>query len=275
MQAGESPDVSVPLGHHLRFQPNRAGRAQPWYWWIRIMGRRSPGATAAQASASLEPLFQEFNAPNDQTSAEVIGVARDATYTELRGATPPTVYVSALQQVDGNANYALRVGSQDGSVLPAIRAAVREIDPALPVLNLRTQDEQIDRLHSQERLFARLSGFFGVLALALACVGLYGLMSDAVLRRTAEIGLRMALGARPVQVRRMILGESLLLVWLGVAVGMATAWGAGRLVSSMLFGVSVTDPVTDGGAAAILAAVALLPAHRASRVDPMAAFRSV
>jgi ABC-type antimicrobial peptide transport system permease subunit len=208
----------------------------------------------------------------------VVGVAADAKYTVLRGATPPTVYLSALQQVDGNANFALRLASPDAGVLAAIRAAVREVDPALPVLNLRTQDEQIDRLHAQERLFARLSGFFGLLALALACVGLYGLMSYAVLRRTAEIGLRMALGARRAQVIRMILRESLTLVGLGVAAGIATAAVTSRLVSTMLFGLSGTDPLTYGASASLLAAVALLasllPALRASRVDPMVAFRS-
>jgi predicted permease len=229
-----------------------------------------------------------FNAPNDSSQAEVVGVARDAKYTVLRGPTPPTVYVPALQQLDGNANFALRLASPDrgeqgpavtpAAVFPAIRAAVREIDPTLPVLNLRTQDEQIDRLHSQERLFARLSGFFGLLALALACVGLYGLMSYAVLRRTAEIGLRMALGARPGHVMGMVLRESLRLVCLGVAAGIAAAYGASRLVASMLFGLSPTDPVTYGSVAVILVAIALiasfLPARRASRVDPMIAFRA-
>ena len=229
-----------------------------------------------------------FNAPNDSSQAEVVGVARDAKYTVLRGPTPPTVYVPALQQLDGNANFALRVASpkpggpetaQTSAVLfPAIRAAVREIDPTLPVLNLRTQDEQIDRLHSQERLFARLSGFFGLLALTLACVGLYGLMSYAVLRRTAEIGLRMALGALPGHVLGMILRESLTLVCLGVAAGITAAFGASRLIASMLFGLSPTDPLTYGSVALLLVTVALvaslLPARRASQVDPMIAFRA-
>ena len=219
-----------------------------------------------------------FNAPNDSSRAQVVGVAADAKYTELRGATPPTVYVSALQQVDGNANFALRLASPDTAVLSAIRAAVREVDPSLPVMNLRTQDEQIDRLHAQERLFARLSGFFGLLALALASVGLHGLMSYTVLRRTAEIGLRMALGAQRAQVLRMILRESLALVCLGTAAGVVTAGAASRLVAAMLFGLSGTDPLTYAAAASLLAGVALLasllPALRASRVDPMVAFRA-
>jgi predicted permease len=223
--------------------------------------------------------------PSDQV--EIVGVAADAKYTELRGATPATIYLPALQRLDGNANFALRLaspaaGERDtvgtaAALFPAIRAAVREIDPTLPVLNLRTQDEQIDRLHSQERLFARLSGFFGLLALALACVGLYGLMSYAVLRRTAEIGLRMALGALPGHVMGMILRESLALVCLGVAAGIAAAYGASRLIASMLFELSPTDPLTYGSVAGILVTIALvasfLPARRASRVDPMIAFR--
>src|SRR4029450_2062552 len=104
--------------------------------------------------------------------------------------------------------------------------------------DLRTQDEQIDRLHGQELLFARLSGGFGGVALLLACVGLYGLMSHAVLRRTGEIGLRMALGAVPGHVLRMVLGESLVLVGLGMLAGVAGAFAVGRLVASMLFDVS-------------------------------------
>ncbi len=165
------------------------------------------------------------------------------------------------------------------SAFAAVRSAVREIDPALPVLNLRTQDEQIDRLHAQELLFARLSAIFGVLAVLLAGIGLYGLMSHAVARRTGEIGLRMALGAQPNQVLTMIVRESLRLVGLGIAVGAVTAYYAVRLVSSMMFGMSPADPVTFGVVCGVLLAVALLaaivPARRASRIDPTVALTSV
>ena len=151
------------------------------------------------------------------------------------------------------------------------------MDPALPVLNLRTQDEQIDRLNGQELLFAKLSGLFGVLALLLACVGLYGLMSHAVFRRTGEIGLRMALGALPGHVLRMILRESLVLVGLGILTGIAAAFSAGRIVASMLFDLSPADPLTYGAVAIVLTVIALLasaaPARRASRIDPIAALK--
>ena len=191
---------------------------------------------------------------------------------------PATLYFPALQQPDGNANFALRTGQDVGALSAAIRAAVREIDPTLPVLDLRTQDEQIDRLHGQELLFVRLSGFFGALALALACVGLYGLMSYQVLRRTGEIGLRMALGALPAHVLAMILRESIVLVCVGVALGLAGAAAASRLVTTMMFGLSPTDPLTYVAVALLLIAVAIaasvLPARRASRVDPMTALRA-
>lgn len=219
-----------------------------------------------------------FNAPNFTHQVEIIGVARDAKYTQLRGPSPPTIYLAALQQIDGVASFAVRTSSDPAALFAAIRTAVREIDPLLPVFDLRTQSEQIARLHGQERLFARLSGFFGLSALVLACVGLYGLMSHAVQRRTSEIGLRMALGAWPGRILHMVLRESLALVCLGVALGLVAAWGASRLVATMLFDVSPTDPVTYGAVTLLLigAAVAasLLPAWRASRIAPLSALRS-
>jgi predicted permease len=215
--------------------------------------------------------------PFNRVTVEVVGVAGDAKYTDLRNPVPPTLYVPAPQQPGGEANFALRLAAPNATIFPAIRAAVGEIDRTLPVLNLRTQDEQIDRLHAQELLFARLSGIFGLLALALACVGLYGLMSYTTVRRTGEIGLRLALGARPARVLRMMLRESLALVCLGVVCGVAAANGSSRLVATMLFGLTPTDPLTYAAAAALLIAVALLasflPALRASRLEPTEALR--
>jgi len=216
--------------------------------------------------------------PFGSFAADIVGVAGDAKYTDLRAPVPPTMYLPASQLPGGTASFALRVAVEDpAAVYSAIRAAVRDIDPTVPALDLRTQDEQIDRLHGQERLFARLSGFFGLLALALACVGLYGLMSYTVLRRTAEIGLRLALGARPSQVVRMMLRESLALVGLGLLAGIATAYSLSRLVAAMLFGLSPADPATYLATAAILGAVAVaassLPALRAARLEPTEALR--
>ncbi|MEO5959326.1 MAG: FtsX-like permease family protein, partial [Opitutaceae bacterium] len=163
-------------------------------------------------------------------------------------------------------------------VVAAIRAAVREIDPALPLTDVRTQEQQLSRVFASERLFANLCSLFGALALLLVAVGLYGLLSYTVLRRTGEIGVRMALGALPGHVLRMILRESLVLIAFGVTLGLAGAWAASRLIASRLFGLSPTDPTTYGAVALLLVAVgviaALLPARRAARIDPMIALRA-
>ena len=222
--------------------------------------------------------------PDDRV--EIVGVARDAKYTELRGPTPATIYLPASQRIDGDATFAVRAGTPGSeqrsgqglaAVANAILGAVHDIDPKLPVLNLRTQDEQIDRLHAQPLLFARLSGLFSGLAIALTCIGLYGLISYTVVRRTGEIGLRMALGARPGRVLQMILRESMVLACLGIVVGAGCAYGSGRLLAGMLFGLSPGDPVTYLVGAIILIAIAvvssLLPALRASRIQPMIALK--
>jgi ABC-type antimicrobial peptide transport system permease subunit len=159
-----------------------------------------------------------------------------------------------------------------------IRKAVAEIDPHVPVANLRTQEEQIEWTLAEERIFTCLAEFFGATALALACIGLYGLMSYGVLRRTSEIGVRVALGAMPGQVLRMILGESFRLVLVGVLLGVGGAIAAGPMLASMLYGVPPTDVVTIGASALALVGVALaaalLPARRAAKIDPMVALRA-
>ena len=205
-------------------------------------------------------------------------MTRDAKYTTVREAEPVTIYLPAAQMLEGVANYYVRTAGDPAAMAPAIRSAVREIDPALPVIDFRTQEQQIERRNSQERLFAQLSGFFGAASLILACVGLYGLMSYLVLQRTGEIGLRLALGAIPAQVLRMVLRESFTLVAVGLVVGLAVAWSVRRLVESLLFGLSAADPLTYVVVAGALITVTLLaslrPAHRAARVDPMIALRA-
>jgi predicted permease len=238
-------------------------------------------AFARQIFGDENPIGRRFIFGSTPTASaaevEIVGVARDAKYTGLRETASPTIYIPATQMPEGVANYCVRTAGNPAAIFPAIRAAVSELDPTLPVINLRTQDEQITRINSEELLFARLSGFFGFVALALACVGLYGLMSFLVLHRTGEIGLRMAVGALPAQVLRMILRESLGLVGLGVALGLPAAYGSSRFIESMLFGLSPADSLTYGSVASILIMVALLasllPARRAAQVEPMVALR--
>jgi ABC-type antimicrobial peptide transport system permease subunit len=154
---------------------------------------------------------------------------------------------------------------------------VQEIDKDLPLRDVRTQTEQIDATVMQERLFATLTSAFGILALILAAIGIYGIMAYTVARRTSEIGVRMALGARPRQVRLMVLRESGWMAIIGIAVGIGASIGLARLVRAMLYGLSPSDPTTLIGTTCLLFFIALAaaygPARRASRIDPMQALR--
>ncbi len=220
-----------------------------------------------------------FNGNEKAPDIEIVGVVADAKYVTLQDQARPAAFFPFAQIRNARfGNFALRVAGDPLALAPSVRAAVHAIDPALPLYNLRTQDEQISRLLTGERLFARLSAFFGLLAMGLAAIGLYGLMSYAVLQRTGEIGLRMALGALPAGLLRMIVLETLGLVALGIALGGAGAWALSRLVRSLLYGLTPTDPLTYVVAVVLLLVVGLLaawlPARRASRVDPMVALRT-
>ncbi len=154
---------------------------------------------------------------------------------------------------------------------------MRGIDPDLPLTNVSTQLDQIEGRFAQERLFAEACAWFGALALLLACIGLFGLMSYSVSRRTNEIGIRMALGAERLTVMRLVMSESMALVGLGLAAGLVLAFGVSRFVAALLFGVDATDPVTFVAVSFLMLAVAALasylPANRAARVDPAVALR--
>lgn len=191
---------------------------------------------------------------------------------------PPQFFLPYVQQPDaGTLVYQVRTRMQPSALFPALRNAIQSVDRDLPMIDYRTQREQINATMQIERAFAALTAGFGVLALALACVGIYGIMAYSVAQRTNEIGIRLALGAQPGQVRSMILRESTWLTSVGIIVGISAALGLTRLVKSMLYGVTPNDPVTLGAGVALLLAIALvaawIPARRAASVQPMEALR--
>ncbi len=205
---------------------------------------------------------------------EIVGVVRDAKYNSLRREIHPMMY---MPQSGSGATFEVRTAADPQALLPAIREVVAQINANLPLFDVTTESEQIDRLLFGERLIARLSGFFGLLALVLACIGLYGLLSYEVARRTREIGVRMALGAQQGDVMRLILRQGIGLALVGAIAGVGVALGVTRYLNSMLYGVSAYDPVTIIAVAALLTLVALaacyIPARKAMRVDPMVALR--
>jgi len=224
------------------------------------------------------PIGKTFCPGGSHDIYQIVGVAADAKYSDLRNQPPPTFYTLYDQEKEEpQMVYAIQTAQTPVAILPNLRAAIGEVDKDLPLRHIRTQIEQIDATMRQERLFATLTSAFGVLALILAAIGIYGIMAYTVARRTSEIGVRMALGAQPRQVRVMVLRESGAMAIVGVAAGIGTSIALARLVRSMLFGLTPTDPATLTGTACLLFAMAVLaaygPARRASRIDPIQALR--
>lgn len=171
----------------------------------------------------------------------------------------------------------VRTSSDAKGLVAALRNEVQQLDPSLPVLNTQTLSERVENSLGGERSQATLLGSGGVLALILAAIGLYGVMSYSVAQRTREIGIRMALGAGRGNVMGLVLKQGLTLVSAGVVLGLGAAFGITRLLASLLFGVSAIDPITFAGTSALLIVVALIasyvPARRATKVDPIIALR--
>lgn len=205
---------------------------------------------------------------------EIVGVVRDTKYNNLRRGIEPMMYTP---QRASRAALEVRTAADPRALLPAIRDVMAHLNTNLPLMNVTTESQQIDRLLFEERLIARLSGFFGALALALACIGLYGLLSYEVSRRTREIGIRMALGAQARDVLRMIVREGLALAAIGALIGIGASLGLMRYLNSFLFDVHANDPLTIVAVAVLLGIVAFaacwIPARRATRVDPIVALR--
>jgi predicted permease len=218
--------------------------------------------------------------PKDSGDFEIVGVVADAKYRDQRQKPQRMVFLPVMQRKDSSSYIAeleVRTSGNPTAIVAEVRNAIGNMDRSLPITNVTTLSRQVDGSLGEERNISQLCGIFGLLALGLACVGLYGVMAYTVARRTSEIGIRMALGARSTEVLWMVLREALLLVLAGVAVGLPATLAASRLMSTMLFGLSPWDPLTIAFAALVLVAVATgagyIPARRASRVSPLVALR--
>src|SRR5262245_42416526 len=213
-------------------------------------------------------------------AAEIIGVVRDAKYDNLRERDVKMIYRPWRQDathLSEESYIVARTIADPAAVAASLRLALREIDPALPILSIDSVELQLERSLTQERLIALLSSLFGLLALLLTAIGLYGILAYSVARREKEIGVRLALGASPVNVLGMVLRENLRLALIGVAIGVPLTLGATRLVAGLLFGVRTTDPMTMALAVLGLMTITLIasyfPARRAAKVDPIIALR--
>jgi macrolide transport system ATP-binding/permease protein len=199
-------------------------------------------------------LGERFQLGNTKVETTIAGIVRDFKYHHLREQTPPLVFLSSAQDPGGLPFLTVRTSTEAPEVTAEIRQAIKEVVNSLPVIAVTKLSKLVDRTLTTEDLVARLASFFGLLAVLLSCIGIYGILSYAVASRTNEIGIRLALGARPQRVRRTVLGDMLQLVSIGIAIGIVVAMASQRLVSNMLFGLKGTDPLTRAGACALMLA---------------------
>ena len=210
---------------------------------------------------------------------QVVGVVGDVKYEHIRDEAPPTVYIaySQARSISPFSTYQLRIAGDQDAIVHAIESAALTLNPDVPVVNLRTEDEIVDQVLYLERTFAMLSSAFGGLALALACVGIYGTIAYTVAQRTNEIGIRMALGAERARILKMVLRETLVVVGAGLMAGIPLVWLGTRMLTAQVYGLSPHDPLTVAVAILAISAVTVaagsVPALRASRIDPIQALR--
>jgi len=228
-----------------------------------------------------KPVGRRFGFGEKKASSEIeiVGVVGDAKYNDLRKDAPPTVYVPSLQDLKslGPTHFEVRTAGDPMQMASALRKVAKDLDPNLALFEVRSEVDQIEMALFQERLFARLTSFFGLLAALLGCVGVYGIMAFSTTARTREIGIRMALGAARGKILGMVLRETLVLVAIGIAIGILAAVAASRLIATLLYRLRPTDPLTIAVAGLLMVIAAALagyiPARRASRVDPTVALR--
>jgi putative ABC transport system permease protein len=226
-----------------------------------------------------DPLGKRFRQGGAESPLmEVVGVVQDGKYAGLNESPQPYVCRPLSQAYAGTNTVIVRTDSDPQKLLPLIRNEVQQLDAHMPLASAKTLAERLAMPLLPARIAASLFASFGMLALALAAIGIYGIMSYSVSRRTHEIGVRVALGAQASDVLRLILGQGMTPVLIGVVLGISSALALTRLMKSLLFGMSAADPLTYTGVAALLLSVALLaayiPARRATRIDPMQALRN-
>jgi predicted permease len=233
---------------------------------------------ARKVFSNSDPIGRRFGFESKSASQfEVVGVVADAQVNSIREPAPPMIFFPLGQAVVDVESLDVHTMGDPTAVAAQVRRVLTEIDPDLPIGKVTTLREQVSSGLSQQKLIARLTTIFGGLALALACLGLYGVMSYTVARRTAELGIRLAIGAPRVQILKLVLNQSLILIGAGLIAGLALSFAGTRAVGSMLFGLGPYDPATMVAAAAVLTIIAiassLRPAWRAAHVDPVEALR--
>jgi putative ABC transport system permease protein len=262
--------LGIPLVSGRLFEPQDVQGAQP----VAVINQ----ALADTYFPDEDPLGQHFQ------FGEIIGVVGDVRSFGLDSEPSPEVYLSYVQatgRLAGSLSTMVVVvrsrGADPLSLVPELIAQVRTVDPEMPIDDVLTLEQRIANSVAGPRFYAVLLGLFSALALILAISGIYGVVSYSVSRRTAETGIRMALGAKAVDIVKMVLSEGMLLALIGVVGGLAASYAATRILSGLLFGVSATDITTFIGVAVLLTTIALLacyvPARRASRIDPVDALR--
>jgi predicted permease len=237
-------------------------------------------ALARKYFPNQNPVGQMFEADADDANGpiKIVGVAADTRYADLRTQTPPLFYLPYRQLPRaGHMVVEVHTAAEPGSVLSQVRASVESLDRELPMIDVRTMTDQVAATLSGERIFANLTAGFGLLALLLAGIGIYGIMAYTVSRRNTEIGLRMALGEQPASVVWMVMREALAMLGIGLVAGIGCSLALSRLVAAQLFGVQITDARTYAAAISLLSGVALIssfvPARRASAIDPISTLR--
>jgi putative ABC transport system permease protein len=208
---------------------------------------------------------------------EIVGVTANVRSLELREEATPEFYLSALQDTFAGMSIVIRTAAEPASLAPEVRRIVAEVDKSAPVSEVKTMEHIVSESVTQPRFNLFLLGLFGGIALLLSAAGIYGVTAYSVTQRTHEFGIRMALGAQVGDVLRMILGQGMLLIVAGIVVGLVASFALTRLMKSLVFGVSVTDPLTFVAITLLLSVVALIacyiPARRATKVDPLVALR--